>query len=233
MITSAAVTAAQFIATISAAAMGSSLICIFCVSVDTRIPYSSVQSKIQEDSTYATPSDFHNNARIAVLESTIFIFTIIPPFNYVWCFYPAQNKLLLLPLICSHGNELCRGMSIMSSFFCRYPHAILQYSVEDTERCALRSAAAVKANHEPLRRGRPAKHTEDWSKITAVLFDRLSADIRANTRATVTRAEILRGLIAFLEESKIDITGATSEEALTETKNKETLSLLMAQRMGA
>jgi hypothetical protein len=124
-------------------------------------------------------------------------------------------------------------MSIISSFFCRYLNAILQYSVEDTEICALRSAAAVKANHEPLRRGRPAKHTEDWSKITAVLFDRLSADIRANTRATVTRAEILRGLIAFLEESKIDITGATSEEALTETKNKETLSLLMAQRMGA
>jgi hypothetical protein len=131
-------------------------------------------------------------------------------------------------------------MSIISSFFCRYLNAILQYSVEDTEICALRSAAAVKANHEPLRRGRPAKHTEDWTKITAVLFDRqvvyldpLSADIRANTRATVTRAEILRGLIAFLEESKIDITGATSEEALTETKNKETLSLLMAQRMGA
>ena len=88
---------------------------------------------------------------------------------------------------------------------------------------AKKKRAAVEANHEPLRRGRPAKHTEDWSKITAVLFDRqvvyldrLSADIRANTRATVTRAEILRGLIGFLEESKIDITGATSEEALTE-----------------
>ncbi len=83
-------------------------------------------------------------------------------------------------------------------------------------------SAAVKATHEPLRRGRPVKHTEDWSKITAVLFDRqvvyldrLSADIRANTRATVTRAEILRGLIAFLEESGLDAASVTSEEALT------------------
>ena len=81
----------------------------------------------------------------------------------------------------------------------------------------------VKVKRSSLPRGRPVKHSEDWSKITCVLFDRhvvyldrLSADIRAATRASVSRAEIIRGLIGFLDQSGIDVTAITSEQELTE-----------------
>lgn len=70
-------------------------------------------------------------------------------------------------------------------------------------------------------RGRPQQHQDEWSKVTVVLLekqihwlDRLSLDIRGNTKAAVSRAEIIRSLISAMEESGIDLTQSTSEQEL-------------------
>lgn len=72
-------------------------------------------------------------------------------------------------------------------------------------------------------KGRPKEHTEDWSKVTVVLFesqirwlDRLSVDIRSNTRSPLSRAEIIRGVLSAVEESGIDLTKTGSEQAVKE-----------------
>lgn len=69
--------------------------------------------------------------------------------------------------------------------------------------------------------GRPPIHEEDWTKVTVVLYnrqivflDRLANDIRANTGAAISRAEIVRALIDVLAGSEIDVTTATSEDDL-------------------
>jgi len=66
--------------------------------------------------------------------------------------------------------------------------------------------------------GRPPVHSEEWTKVTVVLFnrqilylDRLALDIRAKTGAVTSRAEIIRALIDGLEESALDLLGVTSE----------------------
>ncbi len=68
-------------------------------------------------------------------------------------------------------------------------------------------------------RGRPVMHQDTWSKCTVVLLDAqihwldsLSSTIRLKTRASVSRAELLRGMIAACEASGIDLTQTTSEE---------------------
>ncbi len=70
-------------------------------------------------------------------------------------------------------------------------------------------------------RGRPPVHTESWSKVSVVLFDRqiahldrLSAEIRAKSGRTLNRAEIIRALIDGLIDSGMDITGAVTESDL-------------------
>lgn len=67
-------------------------------------------------------------------------------------------------------------------------------------------------------RGRPVEHQEEWSKITVVLMDKqihwldqLTSNIRLNTKAAISRAELIRALIAALEESGIDLSNITSE----------------------
>jgi broad specificity phosphatase PhoE len=72
-------------------------------------------------------------------------------------------------------------------------------------------------------RGRPQQHLEDWSKTTVVLLDRqihwldkLALDIRHNTKAAVSRAEIIRALIAAIEKSNLDISSCKSETEITE-----------------
>lgn len=70
-------------------------------------------------------------------------------------------------------------------------------------------------------RGRPQEHRETWSKITVVLLDKqihwldqLASNIRLNTKVAVSRAELIRALIAAVEESGIDISNLSSEHAV-------------------
>lgn len=79
-------------------------------------------------------------------------------------------------------------------------------------------------NHNPGRkrkRGRPPIHAEAWTKVTVVLFnrqivflDRLAANIRANSGAAISRAQLIRSLVDALSEADIDLTAATSESDL-------------------
>jgi hypothetical protein len=70
-------------------------------------------------------------------------------------------------------------------------------------------------------RGRPPVHSETWSKVSVVLFDRqilhldrLATDIRGRSGKVLNRAEIIRGLIDGLIDSGMDITSAGSEADL-------------------
>jgi len=69
--------------------------------------------------------------------------------------------------------------------------------------------------------GRPPVHSETWSKVSVVLFDRqihqldrLAIDIRGKTGKVLNRAEIIRALIDGLIDSGMDITAAASEADL-------------------
>jgi hypothetical protein len=73
----------------------------------------------------------------------------------------------------------------------------------------------------PKRRGRRPSHTEQWTKVTVVLFDRqivfldrLGADIRAASGVAISRAHVIRALIDALGESDLDLTGTRSESDL-------------------
>jgi len=70
------------------------------------------------------------------------------------------------------------------------------------------------------------KHTEPYDKATVVLFkrqtkflDRLALDM-ADKPGKWSRTEIIRALVEALERSGFDVTGADSEEALTELLTK-------------
>jgi len=74
---------------------------------------------------------------------------------------------------------------------------------------------------QPKKRGRRPSHTEQWTKVTVVLFDRqivfldrLCADIRAASGVAVSRAHVIRALIDALTESDLDLTGTRSEADL-------------------
>ena len=67
------------------------------------------------------------------------------------------------------------------------------------------------------KRGRPRTHREAWTKVSVVMFerqvlelDRLTAAIRGNTGANLTRAEIIRALLDALNESRLDVTSVVS-----------------------
>ena len=73
----------------------------------------------------------------------------------------------------------------------------------------------------PKKRGRRPSHTEHWTKVTVVLFDRqivfldrLGADIRAASGVAISRAHVIRALIDALSESDLDLTGSRSEADL-------------------
>lgn len=73
----------------------------------------------------------------------------------------------------------------------------------------------------PKKRGRRPSHTEQWTKVTVVLFDRqivfldrLCADIRATSGVAISRAHVIRGLVDALTESDVDLTGTRSEADL-------------------
>jgi hypothetical protein len=84
--------------------------------------------------------------------------------------------------------------------------------------------AADTSPAQPKRRGRRPSHTEHWTKVTVVLFDRqivfldrLSADIRSASGVAISRAHVIRALIDALSESDVDLTGTRSEADLKAT----------------
>lgn len=69
--------------------------------------------------------------------------------------------------------------------------------------------------------GRPPVHTETWSKVSVVLFDRqithldrLGTHIRGKGGRGFNRAEIIRALIDGLIDSGMDVTTTASEADL-------------------
>ena len=81
--------------------------------------------------------------------------------------------------------------------------------------------AAEVSDPAPKKRGRRPSHTEHWTKVTVVLFDRqfvfldrLSADIRAGSGVAISRAHVIRALIDALSGSDLDLTGTRSEADL-------------------
>jgi hypothetical protein len=81
--------------------------------------------------------------------------------------------------------------------------------------------ASAGRSRKPKGRGRPPVHSETWSKVSVVLFDRqilhldrLATDIRGRNGKVLNRAEIIRGLIDGLIDSGMDITGTASEADL-------------------
>src|SRR5215207_2112217 len=84
--------------------------------------------------------------------------------------------------------------------------------------------------------GRPPMHDEAWTKVTVVLFDRqivfldrLSANIRAQSGAAISRAQLIRALVDAVADADIDLTTSTSEADLKTTL----LSRLGRYRLGS
>jgi len=74
------------------------------------------------------------------------------------------------------------------------------------------------------RPGRPPVHDEAWTKVTVVLFnrqivflDRLAANIRAQSGAAISRAQLIRALLDAVADADVDLTTATSEADLKST----------------
>jgi hypothetical protein len=74
------------------------------------------------------------------------------------------------------------------------------------------------------RPGRPPVHDEAWTKVTVVLFDRqivfldrLAANIRAQSGAAISRAQLIRSLVDAVSDADVDLTSATSEADLKAT----------------
>ena len=80
------------------------------------------------------------------------------------------------------------------------------------------------ARPQGRRPGRPPVHDEAWTKVTVVLFnrqivflDRLAANIRAQSGAAISRAQLIRSLLDAVADSDVDLTAATSEADLKAT----------------
>ena len=72
--------------------------------------------------------------------------------------------------------------------------------------------------------GRPPVHEEAWTKVTVVLFnrqivflDRLAANIRAQSGAAISRAQLIRAVVDAISDADIDLTTAMSEADLKAT----------------
>ena len=86
---------------------------------------------------------------------------------------------------------------------------------------------AKRAAQKPLRRrlaarrGRPPVHSEEWSKVSVVLFnrqivrlDRLASNIRQETGKKVNRAALIRAVIDGLFDSTFKLKAIGSEREL-------------------
>lgn len=86
---------------------------------------------------------------------------------------------------------------------------------------------SIRGNVRPVpnrRPGRPPVHDEAWTKVTVVLFnrqivflDRLAANIRAQSGAAISRAQLIRALLDAVADADVDLTSATSEGDLKAT----------------
>src|SRR5829696_2991930 len=72
--------------------------------------------------------------------------------------------------------------------------------------------------------GRPPVHDEAWTKVTVVLFnrqivflDRLASNIRAQSGAAISRAQLIRALLDAVADADIDLTTSMSEADLKAT----------------
>lgn len=80
-------------------------------------------------------------------------------------------------------------------------------------------------NSQPRRRpGRPPIHEEAWTKVTVVLFnrqivflDRLAANIRAQSGAAISRAQLIRAVLDAVTDADVDLTSSMSEADLKAT----------------
>src|SRR6266566_4423111 len=86
---------------------------------------------------------------------------------------------------------------------------------------AKRPVRGLKRREKRRSRGRPPVHSETWSNVSVVLFDRqilhldrLATDIRGKSGKVFNRAEIIRALIDGLIDSGMDITATGSEADL-------------------
>src|SRR5437868_12716688 len=84
-----------------------------------------------------------------------------------------------------------------------------------------RSGARAQQGRRP---GRPPVHDEEWTKVTVVLFnrqivflDRLAANIRAQSGAAISRAQLIRALLDAVADADVDLTMSTSETDLKAT----------------
>ena len=91
-------------------------------------------------------------------------------------------------------------------------------SVKNADSSARKKKRAPAGARRP---GRPPVHDEAWTKVTVVLFnrqivflDRLAANIRAQSGAAISRAQLLRSLVDAVADADIDLTTATSEADL-------------------
>lgn len=82
----------------------------------------------------------------------------------------------------------------------------------------------ARADGQKRRPGRPPVHDEAWTKVTVVLFnrqivflDRLAANIRAQSGAAISRAQLIRALVDAVSDADIDLTVARSEADLKRT----------------
>lgn len=83
--------------------------------------------------------------------------------------------------------------------------------------------------------GRPPVHDEAWTKVTVVLFDRqivfldrVAANIRAQSGAAISRAQLIRALVDAMADADLDLTASRSEADLKAT----ILSRLGRYRLG-
>jgi hypothetical protein len=86
---------------------------------------------------------------------------------------------------------------------------------------ARRVARKPPKRRHAARRGRPPFHSEAWSKVSVVLFDRqivrldrLASDIRQKTGHAVNRAALIRAVIDGLFDSDVNINTIGSEQEL-------------------
>ena len=86
---------------------------------------------------------------------------------------------------------------------------------------AKRVARKSLGRRHATRRGRPPVHSEAWSKVSVVLFDRqivrldrLASDIRQKTGQVVNRAALIRAVIDGLFDSDVNVKTIGSEQEL-------------------
>ncbi|HEV7763925.1 MAG TPA: hypothetical protein VGQ76_02885 [Thermoanaerobaculia bacterium] len=74
----------------------------------------------------------------------------------------------------------------------------------------------------PAHRGRPVVHTEPWQRITVVMLERhigyldvMSVLIRMRHHTAISRAEIIRAFVEFMQCSGLDFSQFATAEEMT------------------